>query len=123
MLLLLACLTLLTFTAQKYFRELYKFFFTKGGSLFFDTNHTGCMILVLLLTVHYAFRIILMGRSLQYGFLSLNNTLLVRIIQHMFLTAFAAMLPGRMVLRMLMSMKKEMEHKKTFVRYISHEIR
>jgi hypothetical protein len=122
-LLLAVCLMLHVFTAQKYFCELHKFFFSREGSRFFDTNHTGCMILVLLLMAYFMFRIIMMCRGLQHGFLSINDTLLTRVITHMFIATFAAMLPGRMVLRMLMAMKKEMEHKKTFVRYISHEIR
>eukprot|EP01034_Spumella_vulgaris_P030700 gene30700-37954_t len=57
------------------------------------------------------------------GHILLMTCLAVPVLVHIVIASFSAMLPGRMVLRMLMTMKKEMESKKTFVRYISHEIR
>ena len=46
-----------------------------------------------------------------------------QVILQIALVILTAVLPGRVVRRGLIALKREMEYKKTFVRYISHEVR
>ena len=54
---------------------------------------------------------------------SLEKRIVVQVVLHMCLAVGTTVLPGRMVKRGMVALQQEMEHKKTFIRYVSHEIR
>eukprot|EP01034_Spumella_vulgaris_P027841 gene27841-34622_t len=117
------CLVLHVSFSRKCLREVYRLIFTTEGTTFFTSNNITCTIMVLIVIVYFSLRIVLQCGYLRRHTDSMSRVLIARICVHMFLASVAAILPARAIRSMLVAMKHEMETKKTFIRYISHEIR
>eukprot|EP01034_Spumella_vulgaris_P030978 gene30978-38281_t len=87
----------------------------------FSTNQYSCVVLT---TTVMFFLIIKLFVTIQFlRQHDITNILFENIVLFALLVILSTILPGRTIRRGLVALKKEIEYKKTFVRYISHEIR
>ena len=88
---------------------------------------TSCAFLCFLLSFGIILYLALQSFVLYYQnyVVVFNDTQIFtfRIASHILLVMMTAVLPGRIIRRNLHILQREMEYKRTFVRYISHEVR
>eukprot|EP01034_Spumella_vulgaris_P016975 gene16975-21647_t len=99
--------------------EVYRLLFVSKDSTFFTANNTTSVILIFILIGYFLVRIAVQSIFTHNS----TDALVARTSMHIMLACLASILPARMIRGMLVTMKHEMETKKTFIRYISHEIR
>ncbi len=91
--------------SRSYRQELYKALFTKEGSDFFTTNRFSCLMLVSIVTVYMVVRMGVLYQHLGDFKIDLHELLQSHIVTQNVLASMAAILPGRMIRRMLILMK------------------
>eukprot|EP01034_Spumella_vulgaris_P028490 gene28490-35347_t len=104
--------------AREYFVDLFSAI--KRSAI--DSDTYFCLSLNVILTLYFWARIILIIISLSSDHLE-QYSIRTEMGLLMILVVVTAVVPGRIVRKRLLTVKNQMETNKTFVRYISHEIR
>lgn len=115
------CLVMHVFFSRRFLLEVINAR-AEGKSMNWATDDVVGVVFQTILFVYYVVNIVLLAGTLRSG-TTVDYIMMVKAIKQLVLGFTAIIIPGRIIRNNFIQIRRDMENKETFMRYITHEIR